>query len=59
VTFADKEHHEYLGNYHDLYVDIDYQEVFGDFQRWLMGHLKTPVGCEPTELCFNVFQNYI
>jgi alpha-beta hydrolase superfamily lysophospholipase len=39
VTFPDKEYHEYPEHYHDLYVDIDYQVVFTDFQNWLERHL--------------------
>lgn len=40
VLFPDKEHREYPGCYHDLYVDIDYQMVLTDLENWLGRHIE-------------------
>ena len=50
VTFPDKEYHEYPGNYHDLYVDIDYQTVLADLKNWLKQHLERAATCQPLAL---------
>ncbi|MBW4422787.1 MAG: lysophospholipase [Myxacorys californica WJT36-NPBG1] len=47
VIFPDKEHREYPGNYHDLYVDSDYEEVFSDLEDWLERHLIGAETCQP------------
>ncbi|MGG6270333.1 lysophospholipase [Leptolyngbya sp. AN03gr2] len=47
VIFTDKEHREYPGNYHDLYVDSDYELVFSDLESWLKRHLIDADTCEP------------
>lgn len=47
VIFADKEHREYPGSYHDLYVDVDYDEIFTDLATWLDRHLVDVARCEP------------
>lgn len=47
VIFPDKEHREYPGSYHDLYVDMDYQEVFQDLETWLKQHLVGAEVCQP------------
>jgi alpha-beta hydrolase superfamily lysophospholipase len=47
VLFADKEHWEYPGSYHDLYVDVDYDEIFTDLTTWLARHLVDVARCEP------------
>jgi alpha-beta hydrolase superfamily lysophospholipase len=44
VMFADKEHREYAGCYHDLYLDTNYQ-ILADLNHWLKRHIKdTPDG---------------
>lgn len=40
VIFHDKEHYEYPGNYHDLYMENDYNEIFSDLDNWLERHLE-------------------
>jgi alpha-beta hydrolase superfamily lysophospholipase len=40
VIFHDKEHYEYPGNYHDLFADSDYKEIFSDLDNWLERHLE-------------------
>jgi alpha-beta hydrolase superfamily lysophospholipase len=47
VIFPDKEHREYPGNYHDLYVDSDYEIVFSDLEDWLERHLMGAETCQP------------
>jgi alpha-beta hydrolase superfamily lysophospholipase len=47
VIFSDKEHREYPGNYHDLYVDSDYKAVFSDLEDWLERHLIGGETCQP------------
>uniref|UniRef100_B8HMT2 Monoacylglycerol lipase n=1 Tax=Cyanothece sp. (strain PCC 7425 / ATCC 29141) TaxID=395961 RepID=B8HMT2_CYAP4 len=47
VLFADKEHREYPGNYHDLYIDVDYQKMFSDVDIWLDRHLVGTELCQP------------
>lgn len=47
ILYPDKEHHEYAGFYHDLYVDIDYQTILGDLKRWLERHLEGAATCPP------------
>jgi alpha-beta hydrolase superfamily lysophospholipase len=47
VIFPDKEHYEYPGNYHDLYVDSDYEEIFSDLEDWLERHLIGAETCQP------------
>jgi alpha-beta hydrolase superfamily lysophospholipase len=51
VMFSDKEHHEYPGCYHDLYVDVDYQKVFADLEKWLERHLVGSPACEALGFC--------
>ncbi len=46
VIFPDKEHREYPGNYHDLYVDSDYEKVFSDLEDWLERHLMGAETCQ-------------
>ncbi len=50
VIFADKEHREYAGNYHDLYIDADYNEIFIDLATWLDRHLDEAQMCQPFEV---------
>jgi alpha-beta hydrolase superfamily lysophospholipase len=38
VMVADKEHREYSGCYHDLYIDANYQ-VLSDLNHWLARHI--------------------
>lgn len=47
VIFPDKEHREYDGNYHDLYVDDGYEEIFSDLKTWLDQHLDQAQYCQP------------
>lgn len=47
VIFPDKEHREYPGSYHDLYVDVNYQDVFTDLATWLDEHLAGAETCQP------------
>ncbi|ARV59971.1 lysophospholipase [Nostocales cyanobacterium HT-58-2] len=51
VTFPDKERYVYQGDYHDLDLDINYQDVFADLENWLERHLNgginhLPVVCQ-------------
>ncbi len=39
LTLADKERQEYLGSYHELHSDINYQEVLEDMEDWIQRHL--------------------
>jgi alpha-beta hydrolase superfamily lysophospholipase len=39
VIFLDKEHREYSGCYHDLYIDANYQ-VLADLNHWLERHIE-------------------
>jgi alpha-beta hydrolase superfamily lysophospholipase len=59
VIFPDKEHYEYPGNFHDLYVDTDYREIFTNLKDWLERHLVGVEHCQPlteqgmaTESCY-------
>ncbi|HLO86953.1 MAG TPA: lysophospholipase [Nostocaceae cyanobacterium] len=47
VTYPDKLRIEYPGGYHDLYCDINYQEVLTDLSNWLERHL--PIEIAPLE----------
>lgn len=47
VIFTDKEHREYPGSYHDLFVDTDYELVFLDLENWLKRHLIGAKTCQP------------
>jgi len=47
VIYSDKEHREYEGNYHDLYIDNDYEEIFSDLKTWLDQHLDQAKYCQP------------
>jgi long-chain acyl-CoA synthetase len=47
VLWPDKEHHEYLGAYHDLYDDLDRMTMFNDVEVWLDRHLADVERCEP------------
>jgi alpha-beta hydrolase superfamily lysophospholipase len=46
VIFPDKEHYEYPGYYHDLYVDLNYQGILADMQNWFERHLEG-TSCSP------------
>lgn len=46
IIFPDKEHHEYPGYYHDLYVDVNYQAILIDMNKWLERHLEG-TSCSP------------
>lgn len=46
VIFPDKEHHEYPGYCHDLYVDVNYQGILADMQNWFEQHLEG-TSCSP------------
>ncbi|WP_088889681.1 alpha/beta hydrolase [Leptolyngbya ohadii] len=50
VIFPDKEHREYDGNYHDLYIDNGYEEIFADLTTWLKQHLDQAEYCQPFDL---------
>jgi alpha-beta hydrolase superfamily lysophospholipase len=39
ITLADKEIHEYPQSYHELYNDLNYQDVLADIGDWLQKHL--------------------
>lgn len=51
VLFPDREHREYPGTYHDLYADLDYQMVLGDFGDWLKRHLDGASPCQQPGFC--------
>lgn len=46
VTFPDKECYEYPGSFHDLHIDINYQEVLTDIGNWLERHLPSTVNSQ-------------
>ncbi len=46
VRCHDKERREYVGAYHDLYNDINHQEVISDIGNWLDLHLEGSTGCD-------------
>jgi alpha-beta hydrolase superfamily lysophospholipase len=49
VMFSDKEHREYSGCYHDLYLDANYQ-ILADLNHWLERHLEgTEASCIPAQ----------
>jgi alpha-beta hydrolase superfamily lysophospholipase len=39
VTFADKEHLEYEGYYHEVFNDVGKEQVLADVEAWLAEHL--------------------
>lgn len=51
VAFTDKTYQEYSGNYHDLYVDLDYQVIFSDLRKWLRDHLEEGTSCPVLTAC--------
>jgi long-chain acyl-CoA synthetase len=51
VLFSDKEHREYPGSYHDLYIDLDYHRMFTDVEVWLDRHLEGSERCQPFTAC--------
>ncbi|MGA7933820.1 MAG: lysophospholipase [Kovacikia sp.] len=51
LTFPDKEYLEYPGNYHDLFVDVEYRKVFLDFENWVERHLEESPSCQRLKLC--------
>ncbi|MBW4551631.1 MAG: alpha/beta fold hydrolase [Aphanocapsa sp. GSE-SYN-MK-11-07L] len=51
VLFPDKEHREYPGSYHDLYIDLDYHRMFTDVDVWLDRHLEGAERCQPFTAC--------
>lgn len=50
VIYPDKEHREYPGSYHDIYIQVDYQEIFKDLENWLVQHFEGAGYCEPLSL---------
>jgi alpha-beta hydrolase superfamily lysophospholipase len=46
VLFPDKEHREYPGNYHDLFIDVDHQKILQDVDLWLNRHLDGQSLCQ-------------
>jgi long-chain acyl-CoA synthetase len=51
VLYADKEHREYAGSYHELYIDLDFQRMFNDVEIWLDRHLVGAERCQPFTAC--------
>jgi alpha-beta hydrolase superfamily lysophospholipase len=51
VIYPDKEHREYPGSYHDIYVDMDYREIFLDLENWLVRHFDGAGTCQSMEPC--------
>lgn len=51
VLYADKEHREYPGYYHDLFIDLDYHRMFSDVEVWLDRHLAGSEQCQPFTAC--------
>lgn len=49
VTFPDKEYKEYPTQDHDVFVDLEYQTIFADFEKWLERHLEG-TSCQPLTL---------
>jgi alpha-beta hydrolase superfamily lysophospholipase len=39
VTLADKTWKDYPDSYHEIFDDLDYQEVLADVSEWLAAHL--------------------
>jgi alpha-beta hydrolase superfamily lysophospholipase len=50
VSFPDKESYEYPGDYHDFYLDINYQKVLVDLEHWLEKHLDGEID-NPSAKC--------
>jgi alpha-beta hydrolase superfamily lysophospholipase len=46
VIFPDKQHHEYPGSYHDVFMDLDYHTMFRDLDVWLDAHLVGAEKCQ-------------
>jgi acylglycerol lipase len=42
VSFADREFREYPEAYHGLFVDIGYQQVLADLERWIEARILPP-----------------
>lgn len=51
VIYPDKEHREYPGSYHDIYVEVDYREIFKDLNSWLVKHFEGAGYCQSMEPC--------
>jgi long-chain acyl-CoA synthetase len=51
VLYPDKEHREYPGHYHDLFIDLDYHRMFSDVEVWLDRHLADAERCQPFTAC--------
>ncbi|MDM9382154.1 lysophospholipase [Chlorogloeopsis sp. ULAP01] len=47
VSFPDKECHVYPGDYHDLHLDLNYQDVLVDLGNWLERHLNGGTNHQP------------
>jgi alpha-beta hydrolase superfamily lysophospholipase len=41
VRYPDRGLKEYPGGYHGLFADYGYEEVLGDLERWINGHIPT------------------
>jgi alpha-beta hydrolase superfamily lysophospholipase len=41
VRYPDRELKEYPGGYHGLFADYGHEEVLGDLERWINGHIPT------------------
>lgn len=50
VMVADKEHREYSGCYHDLYLDANYQ-VLADLNYWLKQHIEGTTDGQSLSAC--------
>lgn len=50
VNFPDKERYVYTGDYHDLHLDINYQDVLTDLRNWLEVHLAVGINNQ-SRLC--------
>jgi alpha-beta hydrolase superfamily lysophospholipase len=47
VTLSDKERYVYPGDYHDLHLDLNYQDVLSDLGDWLERHLNGGINHQP------------
>ena len=50
ITFPDKTYREYPGGYHDLYNDLNAQEVMADISAWLERQIEDTPATQPTTM---------
>ncbi|MBE9179577.1 alpha/beta hydrolase [Oculatella sp. LEGE 06141] len=51
IMFPDKEHREYPGHYHDLYIDLEYQGILADMEDWFERHSQSATTSQSSTFC--------